>query len=55
MPLTEPSTGESGSLADHVAAGTAATLEAGKVLESHIVTAVLTRVDAAAPAETLPA
>jgi len=53
--LTEPSTGEPGSLADNVAAGTAATLGAGEVLETEVVAAVLTGVGAAAPADTLPA
>lgn len=43
--LTEPSTGRPGSLADNVAAGIEATLEAGSSLETTVVAEVLTEED----------
>jgi hypothetical protein len=49
--LTEPSTGDPGSLADNVAAGSAAQLAPGESLETEVVAAVLT--DLTAPAALL--
>lgn len=48
--LTEPSTGKPGSLADNVAAGTAATIEADASLETEVTAEVLTEVDVGAAA-----
>lgn len=53
--LTEPCTGQPGSLAEAVARGDAATLEGGAALETEVVATVLTEVDGDAPAGDRPA
>jgi hypothetical protein len=52
--LTEPATGRPGDLERAIAAGDAAALEGGAVLETELVARILTEVDAEAPGDRLP-